>query len=196
MLGYVGRLAPEKNLGFLLEAATQTLEQNKNAHFIMVGDGPAAEEMRASVRASPQRKRMHLLGSRQGQELVDAYHAMDVFCFASKSETQGMVLVEAMAAGAPVVALDASGSRDVVVDGVNGKLVKTAPSASETPMALAAATLWALANKDRLRSGARATANEFSQHSCANRALDVYRGARFSSKKVRHALSLMTRAFG
>ena len=58
--------------------------------------------------------RLHMPGSRSGQALIDAYHAMDVFAFASQSETQGMVLVEAMAAGVPVVAVDASGVREVV----------------------------------------------------------------------------------
>lgn len=187
VFGYVGRLAPEKNLGFLADAALRVLKQKPNAHFIVVGDGPAA----ADVKASLKHKRVHLLGSRQGQELVDAYHAMDVFSFSSKSETQGMVLVEAMATGAPVVALDAPGARDVVVDGKNGRLVK-----EETPEALAAGILWALANKDGLRMGARETAVNFSLTACANRAVDVYRSARFSSKKVRHALSIVTRVFG
>lgn len=60
-------------------------------------------------------------GILQGRDLADAYDAMDVFAFASKSETQGMVMAEAMAAGTPVIALDASGVREVVRDGVNGR---------------------------------------------------------------------------
>ena len=68
-------------------------------------------------------KRLHLVGSLEGQALVDAYHAMDVFVFASCTETQGMVLTEAMAAGKPVVALDGPGVREVVRDGCNGRLL-------------------------------------------------------------------------
>jgi glycosyltransferase involved in cell wall biosynthesis len=62
-------------------------------------------------------------GSQSGQDLSDAYKAMDLFVFSSKSETQGMVLLEAMAAGKAVVALDASGVREVMKDGQNGKLL-------------------------------------------------------------------------
>ena len=58
-----------------------------------------------------------------GRDLIDAYHAMDLFAFASHSETQGMVLTEAMAAGKPVVALDGPGVRDVVQDRLNGRLI-------------------------------------------------------------------------
>ncbi len=68
---------------------------------------------------------MHLItGVLHYQHLVDAYFAMDVFAFASLSETQGIVLIEAMAAGLPVVALDAPGAREVVEDYHNGRLLK------------------------------------------------------------------------
>jgi 1,2-diacylglycerol 3-alpha-glucosyltransferase len=67
--------------------------------------------------------RLHLAGMLKGKDLVDAYHAMDVFVFASQSETQGLVVTEAMAAGIPVVAVDAPGVREVVKDFVNGRLM-------------------------------------------------------------------------
>ena len=81
----------------------------KNGHFLVVGSGPSANEIKRVFREAGLRRRLHLVGSLEGQDLVDAYHAMDVFVFASRSETQGMVLTEAMAAGKPVVALDAPG---------------------------------------------------------------------------------------
>ena len=62
--------------------------------------------------------------SLSGKKLADAYKAMDVFAFSSKTETQGMVLTEAMAASVPVVAIDAPGAREVVIDGLkNGRLL-------------------------------------------------------------------------
>ena len=63
--------------------------------------------------------------------MTDAYHAMDIFAFASKSETQGMVLTEAMAAGLPVIALDAPGAREVVEEGANGRLLAEDASAED-----------------------------------------------------------------
>src|SRR4029077_3004809 len=67
--------------------------------------------------------RLHMAGLCEGQELIDAFHSLDVFAFASQTETQGMVLTEAMAAGKPVVALTGPGVRDVVRDRANGRLV-------------------------------------------------------------------------
>lgn len=191
VIGHVGRLAKEKNLGELARAVLQVLERAPRVHAIVVGDGPAAEETRAAFLQGPAAKRIHFLGTRQGQELVDAYHALDVFAFSSKSETQGMVLVEAMAAGAPVVALDAPGARDVVKDGVNGRLVAGGPGAGGLAQAIADA----FRALPRLREGALETAKHFSQAACARRAVDVYRSASFAPKKLHHALSIVRRLF-
>jgi glycosyltransferase involved in cell wall biosynthesis len=64
-----------------------------------------------------------MTGILQGQELIDAYHAMDLFVFASQTETQGLVLVEAMASGIPVVAVEGPAIKDVIVDFKNGRIV-------------------------------------------------------------------------
>lgn len=109
--GYVGRLAPEENLSFLAEAVCEQIARARCGHFLVVGAGPSAREVRDLFARAGLRKRLHLVGALDGQDLVDAYHAMDAFVFASYSETQGMVLAEAMAAGKPVVALDAPGVR-------------------------------------------------------------------------------------
>ena len=107
----------------------------------------------------------------KAQELIDAFHALDVFAFASQTETQGMVLTEAMAAGKPVVALDGPGVRDVVRDRANGRLV-----AGGAPVAFAQALAWiavrspAAANA-RCDSAARRTAERFSMPRQAHRAL-------------------------
>jgi len=100
-------------------------------------------------------------------------HAMDVFAFASKSETQGMVLTEAMAAGLPVVALDASGVREVVRDQDNGRLLH-----EETPARFADALQWTSAlPRERfsaLKHAALATARDFSLSRSADTALACY----------------------
>jgi glycosyltransferase involved in cell wall biosynthesis len=98
---------------------------------------------------------------------------MDVFAFASQTETQGLVLSEAMTAGVPVVALDAPGAREVVQDGRNGRLLP-----EEKEEAFVPALRWvaeAPASKYRsLVRLARATAREFSLERCAGRLLDLY----------------------
>ena len=68
-------------------------------------------------------QQLRLVGVQEGKDKVDAYHAMDVFAFASQSETQGLVLTEALASKVPVVAVDACGVREVVQDKVNGRLL-------------------------------------------------------------------------
>jgi glycosyltransferase involved in cell wall biosynthesis len=88
-----------------------------------VGDGPSAKTIRDLFVDEKMSDRLIMTGKLDKQELVDAYHGMDVFAFASKSETQGMVLAEAMGASTPVVAIDAPGAREVVEDGKNGFLL-------------------------------------------------------------------------
>lgn len=171
--GYVGRLAPEKNLPFLAEAMRAFASRTRRSHFLVVGSGPSSQEIRKVFRDAGLRRRLHLAGSLEGQDLVDAYHAMDVFVFASHSETQGMVLTEAMAAGRPVVALDASGVREVVVDGRNGRLLD-----SQDPEEFAAAVggIASASSQQREQLGRAAfeTAREFSMERCARDLMAVY----------------------
>jgi glycosyltransferase involved in cell wall biosynthesis len=174
VIGHVGRLAPEKNLGFLADAVAHFLRDCPEASCLIVGSGPVQPVLRERLAAQGLADRLHLAGTLDGERLVDAYHAMDAFVFASKSETQGMVLVEAMAAGVPVIALDAPGVREVVRDGDNGRLLPGAASAR----AFAAAIDWlrsrTAGERARLADGARGTANELSLSRTADRSLALY----------------------
>jgi glycosyltransferase involved in cell wall biosynthesis/endonuclease/exonuclease/phosphatase family metal-dependent hydrolase len=123
IIGHVGRLAKEKNLTFLVPAVIEYLKQDPQAVFVLVGKGPAYEEILKLIKENECEDRFFFTGVLEGEELVEAYQAMDVFAFSSKTETQGMVLLEAMAAGTPVVALRASGVSDIVEDGKNGFLI-------------------------------------------------------------------------
>lgn len=114
VVGHLGRLTAEKNLDFLFAAAVRFLEENPKAQFIFAGDGPMRAEMTARLDKDPVRPRMHFLGPKEGDDVVAFYSAIDVFAFASRSETQGLVVAEALASGVPVVALDASGVRDAL----------------------------------------------------------------------------------
>jgi len=119
VVGHLGRLAPEKNLDFLADAVAQFLKDN-DAHFLLAGKGPSEENVKKIFEAAGAGERLHLAGVVKGQDLIDCYHAMDVFAFSSQSETQGLVITEAMAAGLPVVAVDAPGVREVVADKLTG----------------------------------------------------------------------------
>ena len=189
VVGSVSRLAQEKNLGYLAEAAALFLRHRPKARFLAVGEGPAATELAAIFRRRGVAGQLVLAGRQTGRALAAAYAAMDLFAFASRSETQGMVITEAMAAGLPVVALAATGVRDVVRDGVNGVLLP----ARARPAAFAAA-LGALADdperRRTLAAGARASAAELSRERCADLALDFYRATlrRTRERRLSHHL--------
>jgi 1,2-diacylglycerol 3-alpha-glucosyltransferase len=173
LLGHVGRLAPEKNLAFLARCVSAFLKEREDAHFMCVGSGPSRQEMEAVFSGEGVDGRIHWTGKLSGEELVSAYHALDLFVFTSKSETQGMVLVEALAASAPLVALDAPGVREVLRDGENGRLIK-----DESVDAFLEAFRW-YADKSpdeqaRLKEAAQASADPFSTEVCVNKALAFY----------------------
>ncbi len=173
VIGHTGRLAPEKNLKFLAEAVTEFISTQPKTHFLVVGEGPSKKEIEAIFKNSGLLSNLHCTGSLKNQELVDSYHAMDVFAFASKSETQGMVLVEAMAAGVPVVALDAPGARDVITHHQNGWLLKNDDPA-EFVSALKEASSLTPEDHKKLQQALKRTADKFSMNHSAQRALNLY----------------------
>ncbi|MBB5210312.1 glycosyltransferase [Microbulbifer hydrolyticus] len=173
VIGHLGRLAAEKNLEFLSEAVLELINRNDNIHFLVVGTGPMQSRMEELFNAHGKGDRLHLTGTLQGEAQRDAYSAMNVFGFSSTSETQGMVLTEAMAAGVPVVALDASGCREVVEDRINGRLVL-----KHCQREMIAALQWVLdlsrEEYQSLCAAALDTAERFSMENCASAALDHY----------------------
>jgi glycosyltransferase involved in cell wall biosynthesis len=173
VVGHVGRLAVEKNLAFLASAVVRFLAAHPTARLLVAGAGPFEVELVRQLAGAGVAARLHLAGVLDRQELADAYRAMDVFAFASHSETQGMVLTEAMAAGVPVVAVDAPGVREVVRDGANGRLL-----AGDDPAAFAEALDWvaagAPARRRELCAAALATAESFSLPSTTGLLLALY----------------------
>jgi 1,2-diacylglycerol 3-alpha-glucosyltransferase len=150
-----------------------------------VGEGPSEQQIRTIFRAKGLAKKLIMPGKKCGQALFDAYAAMDVFAFSSQSETQGMVIAEAMAAGLPVVALNASGVREVVQNGKNGFLLDAKASEEEF-----AACLGKIKTKPKLReqlkAGAQRTAQKFSKERSAKKALEFYEEIRKQTRRQRH----------
>ncbi|MBI4832129.1 MAG: glycosyltransferase [Candidatus Lindowbacteria bacterium] len=183
VVGFAGRLAPEKNIEFLAEAVAMFLKRNTNAHFLVVGSGPSGEVIKRIFARDKLEGRLHLAGALNHPVLASAYRAMDVFAFASKTETQGMVLTEAMAASVPVVALNAPGVREVVIDKHNGRLLD-----DETVDAFSSALEWVASlspdHSQNLRSRAEKTARIFSIERSTDKALALY-GTLLESKPVR-----------
>ena len=114
LLLYVGRLGAEKEI----ERIKPVLEKIPNSRLALVGDGPNRQVLEAHFRGTP----THFVGYLRGKDLAAAYASADAFIFPSRTETLGLVLLEAMAAGTPVVAARSGGIPDIVTDGVNGYL--------------------------------------------------------------------------
>ena len=174
--GHLGRLAPEKNLTYLARAVGGFLQHKETAAFVVVGEGPSRQEMSRIFSELNVADRVHFVGKQTGDRLRDAYRAMDLFVFTSQSETQGLVLMEAMASGVPVIALDASGSREVVQDGSNGLLLpQDAPESAFTSALLETAR-----DPSILRTWSQQAlqaAQQFSRQHCAERILSLYESA-------------------
>lgn len=175
VIGHVGRLAREKNIPFLSRAAARHVKDTPNAVFLVVGDGPAKADILRTFKEAGIADRLLPAGRRTGQALADAYAAMDVFVFASKTETQGMVLTEAMAAGTPVIALDAPGVREVVREQKNGR--RLPENASVDTFAGAIRDFFKdPSKKKQWKKAAYQTAAQFDRRVCAQRLTGTYRG--------------------
>jgi glycosyltransferase involved in cell wall biosynthesis len=114
LLLYIGRLSAEKEI----DRIKPVLEAIPNARLALVGDGPYRTELEAHFADTP----TNFVGYLAGEDLASAYASADAFIFPSRTETLGLVLLEAMAAGCPVVAANSGGIPDIVTDGVNGYL--------------------------------------------------------------------------
>jgi len=115
---FVGRVAHEKNIGFLLEALVHARRLRPDILLVVAGEGPAMDDLKAQVKTLGLRESVQFIGYLdRRQELPDCYAAADAFVFASRTETQGLVLLEAMAAGLPVIALAEMGTIDILAPG-------------------------------------------------------------------------------
>ncbi len=174
VIGHVGRLAQEKNLSYLSQAVPLYLQKDRQAVFLVVGSGPAQKEMQRIFKDKGVADRLILVGKQSGQNLANAYQAMDLFVFASQTETQGMVLMEAMAAGKPVIALDATGVREVVLDNKNGRLLAVSASAADFALAIEV-FVQDKAKQEKWAQEALHTAKLFSRKKSAQRLQELYK---------------------
>lgn len=123
ILLYVGRLAREKSVDFLLHAFKIILNAKPYIHFVVIGDGPEMGALRVLAKELQIANHTHFLGFVVQKELPKYIIDADIFLFASQTETQGIAILEAMASGVPVVAVQDSAFQGIL-NGKNGKLVK------------------------------------------------------------------------
>jgi len=170
---FVGRVAHEKNIGFLLEALLHTRQLRPDVLLVVAGEGPAMDNLKAQVKTLGLRDAVQFIGYLDRQQaLPDCYAAADAFVFASRTETQGLVLLEAMAAGLPVIALSEMGTTDILAPGRGAISPPADPKAFGETLGnfLNQPTAWR-----HLREEAPVYAREWSDVAMAARLASLYR---------------------
>lgn len=170
----VCRLGQEKNLDFLIKSLGPLLKKRRNTKLLIVGDGPYRSRLEELTRILGLNDKIIFSGFVENSRIVDYYKAADVFVYASVTETQGLILAEALLSGLPVVAVDASGSRDVVKDGENGFLVAESENdfMEKTEKILDNQKL-----REKLKKQAAKSAESYSLENCTRKLISAYEEA-------------------
>jgi len=166
LLLYVGRVSAEKEI----DKIKPVLESIPEARLAIVGNGPARDELETLFANT----NTNFVGYLHGEELGAAYASSDAFIFPSSTETLGLVLLEAMAAGCPVVAARRGGIPDIVTDGVNGYMFN--PDDSQGAITATRRLLAHKEESEHLRQNARVEAEKWSWSSATLQLSNFYQG--------------------
>lgn len=177
VMGFVGRLAPEKNLELVLDAAAIVMRKSPGARFVMIGDGPEMKALREHAAQAGIADKVTFTGAVEHERVPHYQAALDAFMTASMSETQPLAYTEAMAVGTPVIALRAPGAQDMIEPETTGLL-----SDPEKGAAGLAAEVLRLVADTRLRDDivrrAKEDAKRYDLEPVIDNLLEVYELAR------------------
>ena len=173
-LVFVSRFVKEKNIEFLLRMFAKLVKKcpDKNFKLTLAGYGNEYEKIKKFTQKKLKlTNQVEFIYRPRKEEIADLYMQSDAFIFSSDSDTQGLVLVEAMGCGCPVIALDGPGQRDIIKDGVNGFLCSFETEMIEKIM---------LVESDKklhkhLRTGALESAREYHPTITTNKLIDLYK---------------------
>lgn len=173
----VSRITKEKNIEFMIEALP-TLKEMLGDNFVLllVGSGDLTEKLKQKAEELGVSNNVKFSGNISNDRLSDYYAACDLFLFASKSETQGIVLLEAMAQGVPVVAINSTGVRDFVENGKNGYL------ANDDIICWCDAVKMAVGDKT-LKTGALTISKKYTCEKMAERVIEIYHDVMAKNKE-------------
>lgn len=172
LLLHVGRVAFEKNISFLLRMVKQVKATVADVLFVVAGEGPALPALRREAQSLGIADNVLFVGNMDRETaLLDCYRAADVKVFASRTETQGLVLLEAMALGVPVVSTAVMGTKDVLQPGCGAEI------APENEAEFAAAVVRVLGDgglAQRLSEAGKVYVQSWSAPAMARRMVDLY----------------------
>jgi 1,2-diacylglycerol 3-alpha-glucosyltransferase len=174
VIGHLGRLNREKNLEYLAQVALAFVQKApQQRRFLLVGKGDSVSGIEQLFADQGAAEQLVYTGLKEGQAVADAYATMDAFIFTSLTDTQGLVLTEAMAAGNPVFALDAPGARDMITHERNGYLFPL-----DTPPEIFAQKMETIlqdrARMETLEAAAAEDACKVSSTKCTQAMLELY----------------------
>ncbi len=173
VLIFVGRIAEEKNIPFVIDVVSELSKTNKNLKLLIIGDGPDKEIYEEYVKQKKATSNIIFTGKVPWEDIPLYYSLGSAFISASTTETQGLTIIEAMAASLPALCIDDESFNGTVVDDLNGYLFKDEKECRECILKL-------LKSKKKLlylSKGARASAENHSSKYFAERVLDVYKKA-------------------
>ena len=188
---FLGRVASEKNVEFLIQNHSNLIKKNKKFKLLIVGDGPGLEEYKKMVKKLKLEDNVIFAGKVPWEEVPYYYGISDIFVTASHTETQGLTVVEAMAANLPVVALDDDAFRNVVIDGLTGYLFKNKKDYINVMFKL-------IQNKEireNMGNQGRINSEIYSSKYFAERVLSVYKLAQKGKSKNKSFISRFKRTF-
>ena len=168
---FVGRIAEEKNVPFLIEVTENIIKEKPNFKLLIIGDGPDKENYENMVKERNLEKTIIFTGKVAWEAIPIYYQLGDVFVSASQSETQGLTIIEAMAASLPALCIDDESFRNTVIDDLNGYLFKDKKECKEIILKL-------MNDKkllENIQIGARNSAEMHSSKYFAEKVLDVYK---------------------
>ncbi|MBD3249249.1 glycosyltransferase [Candidatus Woesearchaeota archaeon] len=175
LLLYVGRIGLEKNIFFLLKSFKKMIKSLPDTKLLIAGCGPEEEKVKEFIEKNSLKKNVMLAGSVPHKDIPSYYAAADLFVFASKTETQGIIFLEAKAAGLPTIAVKAPGSVDTIVHNKDGILVP------ESIDRFSKEAVKLLDDKDLMRKMSENAEKNVKPHSIENtskKLLSVYRSLR------------------
>ena len=184
---FVGRIGSEKNIELLLSSMKSLMNVSKSIKLLVVGDGPDLENYQKYIEKNKLEDHVIFAGKVPWENIVEYYLIADVFATASHTETQGLTVIEAMAASLPVVCIDDESFTDTVIHNLNGLVFKNRREYKKCMM-----TLFRDRNLlDKLSKQARISAETHSSKYFAEQILDVYRIA--IKNQPRHKIPLINK---
>ena len=176
---FVGRLGKEKSVDFLIKNHKEIVKKHKNAKLLIIGHGPDEDSFKKLVLKEKLEENVIFTGKVPWEQVSLYYQLADVFTTASKSETQGLTVIEAMAASVPVVCINDESFRNVIIDDLNGFLFDN----KKEYVRYITGLIKDPELKERISNQARISAEAHSSKYFAEKVLDVYALATKDNKK-------------